>query len=241
MSIEYIQQVVAAFGAAAKRAQKAGFDGVQIHAAHEYLYTQFLSPVFNRRNDAYGGSVENRARIVLETLDAMRAAVGDDFPILIKMNCQDFLDGGLTLEDSLKIADMLQNKGIDAIELSGGTRMSGDLGPVRPGISSKEKEAYFRKEAKSFKEMLKIPLILVGGIRSMEMAEQLLDQGLADYISMCRPFIREPGLVKRWASGDRRKATCISDTQCRDAAFSGKGICCVIDKKIQEKSEREKS
>ena len=240
MSIEYIQEISEAFGEAARRAREAGFDGVQIHATHGYLHSQFLSPVFNRRKDAYGGSVENRARAILEALDAIRAAVGPDFPVLIKMNCQDFLDGGLILEDSLKVAEMLQDNGIDAIELSGGTLMSGDLGPVRPGITSKEKEVYFRKEAKSFKEVLKVPLILVGGIRSVEMAEQVLDEGLADYISMCRPFIREPDLVKRWSSGDQRKATCISDSQCRDAAFSGEGIYCVIEKKIQEKKERGK-
>jgi len=236
MSVGDIQKISEAFGQAAKRAQVAGFDGVQIHAAHAYLHSQFLSPVFNRRADAYGGPVENRARAILDALDAIRSAVDPDFPVLIKMNCQDFIEGGLTLEDALKVGDMLQNNGIDAIELSGGTLISGDLGPVRPKITSQKKEAYFRQEAKKFKEMLRVPLILVGGIRSLPVAQQLLDEGYADYISMCRPLVREPDLVKCWAKGDQHKSTCISDSHCREAAFSGDGIYCMVEKKIQEKN-----
>ena len=231
MSVNHIEDIVAAFGRAAGRAKKAGFDAVQIHAAHGYLHSQFLSPAFNRRTDAYGGSVENRARVVLETLEAIRAAVGSDFPVLIKMNCRDFLDGGLALEESLQVGELLERHGIDAIELSGGTVISGKLGPVRPGIKTVKQEAYFLEEAKVFKERLGVPLILVGGIRSLETAERLLDDRYADYISICRPFVREPDLIKRWASGDRRKSTCISDGLCRDAAFSGEGIHCVVEKR----------
>jgi 2,4-dienoyl-CoA reductase-like NADH-dependent reductase (Old Yellow Enzyme family) len=231
MSTGDIEDMVAAFGRAAHRAKEAGFDAVQIHAAHGYLHSQFLSPAFNRRTDAYGGSVENRARVVLETLKAIRDAVGPDFPILIKMNCRDFLDEGQTLEESLQVGALLEPHGIDAVELSGGTVISGKLGPVRAGIKTEEQEAYFRKEAKAFKERLGVPLILVGGIRSLETAAWLLDDGYADYISICRPFVREPDLIKRWAAGDRRKSTCISDGLCRDAAFSGDGIHCVVAKR----------
>jgi 2,4-dienoyl-CoA reductase-like NADH-dependent reductase (Old Yellow Enzyme family) len=231
MPIGHIEDMVAAFGRAARRAKEAGFDAVQIHAAHGYLHSQFLSPAFNRRTDAYGGSVENRARVVLETLKAIQDTVGPDFPVLIKMNCNDFLDGGQPLEDSLQVGELLEQHGIDAIELSGGTVISGKLGPVRAGIKTKEQEAYFRAEAKAFKERLRVPLILVGGIRSLETAEQLLADGYADYISICRPFVREPDLIKRWASGDRRRSTCISDGLCREAAFSGDGIHCVVAKR----------
>ena len=231
MSTGYVEDMVAAFGRAAHRAKEAGFDAVQIHAAHGYLHSQFLSPAFNRRTDAYGGSVENRARVVLETLKAIRAAVGPDFPVFIKMNCRDFLEGGQTLEDSMLVGELLEQAGIDAIELSGGTMISGNLGPVRPGVKTEEQEAYFRTEAKAFKERLSVPLILVGGIRSLETAERLLNDGYADYFSICRPFVREPDLIKRWAAGDRRKSTCISDSLCRDAAFSGDGIHCVVAKR----------
>jgi 2,4-dienoyl-CoA reductase-like NADH-dependent reductase (Old Yellow Enzyme family) len=161
----------------------------------------------------------------------VRSTAGEEFPILIKLNSQDFLEGGLTLEDSLKVGKWLQEDGIDAIELSGGTLRSGKLSPSRMGITSEEKEAYFLEAAKLFKEQIKVPLILVGGLRSLTVAERIVEQGFADYISMSRPFIREPGLVKRWQSGDMRKATCLSDNQCFGPAMAGEGIYCVVERK----------
>jgi 2,4-dienoyl-CoA reductase-like NADH-dependent reductase (Old Yellow Enzyme family) len=237
MNAEDIQGIVASFSRAARRAKEAGCDGVQIHAAHGYLLSQSLSPVFNKRSDVYGGPVENRARFLLEVINGVRDAVGPDFPVLIKMNSQDFLEGGLTLEDSLKISTMLGDGGIDAIELSGGTFFSGKLSPSRGGIKSEDKEAYFREAAKLFKECLNVPLILVGGNRSFQLAEQLVNEGYADYISMSRPFIREPDLIKRWESGDLRKAKCLSDNQCFGPAMAGEGIYCVTEKKQKERAK----
>ncbi|MBT9159235.1 MAG: NADH oxidase [Dehalococcoidia bacterium] len=234
MTVEDIEQIARAFGQAADRAKRAGFDGVQIHAAHGYLLSQFLSPAFNKRRDLYGGSIENRARIILEVVRQIRAAVTRDFPVLVKINSQDFVDGGLTLEDSLQVGAMLQEGGADAIELSGGTLVSGNLSPSITGILSEEKEAYFRDAAKSFKEKLHLPLILVGGIRSFHLAEQLIAEGYADYISMSRPFIREPDLINRWKSGDRRKSMCLSDSRCRGPLMDGEGIYCVVEKKLKE-------
>jgi 2,4-dienoyl-CoA reductase-like NADH-dependent reductase (Old Yellow Enzyme family) len=231
MSTDDIQKLVEAFGQAAKRAKDAGFDGVQLHAAHGYLMNQFLSPLFNKRTDGYGGPVEHRYQVLREVLKEVRSTVGEGFPILIKLNSQDFLEGGLTLEDSLKIGKLLQEDGIDAIELSGGTQRSGKNTPSRMGITNEEKEAYFLEAAKVFKEQIKVPLILVGGIRSLEVAGRIIDQGFVDYISMSRPFIREPGLIKRWKSGDVRKATCLSDNQCFGPAMAGEGIYCVVDRK----------
>ncbi len=231
MTVGDIQGIVEAFGAAASRAKEAGFDGVQIHSAHGYLLSQLLSPALNKRADEYGGSVEDRARLLLEVLQRVRARVGDGFPVLVKMNSQDFLDGGLTLEDSLKVGTMLQEGGIDAIELSGGTIVSGKLSPSRMGIKSEEKEAYFRDAAKIFKATLRVPIIMVGGMRSFDLAERLVEEGYADYVSMSRPFIREPDLIKRWASGDLHKAACISDNQCFGPGMAGEGIYCVAEKK----------
>ena len=231
MTIEDIQDIVEAFVKAALRAKEADFDGVQLHAAHGYLLSQFLSPFFNKRRDLYGGSVENRARVLLEVLKGIRAAVGHEFPILIKMNSQDFLKGGLTLDESLKVGIMLQQGGIDGIELSGGTIVSGKLGPSRSDIKSEEKKAYFKDAAKAFKEKINVPVILVGGIRLFQLAEQFIREEYADYISMSRPFIREPDLIKRWKSGDLRKAKCISDNQCFVSARTGDGIYCVAEKK----------
>jgi len=230
-----IQAIVVSFGQAATRAKEVGFDGVQLHGAHGYLMSQFLSPVFNKRTDSYGGAVENRARALIETLREVRSAVGKDYPVLIKLNSEDYLEGGLALGDSLKVGRMLQDAGIDAIEVSGGTVVSGTLSPSRPGIKSEEKEAYFRDASKAFKEALDVPIILVGGVRSPDLAEKLLEQGCADYFSMSRPFIREPDLVKRWASGDRSKARCLSDNQCFEPGRAGEGVYCVTEKKEREK------
>ena len=234
MTAEDIEDIGDAFAQAALRAKLAGFDAVQIHAAHGFLMSQFLSPAFNKRTDAYGGPIENRARALLEVLGKIRASVGSDFPILIKLNSQDILDGGLTLDDSVQVGLMLQEAGIDAIELSGGTVVTGDH--CQKEIDTEDKEAYWRTAAKVFKEKLDVPLILVGGIRSYQLAERLVDEGYADYISMSRPFIREPDLVNRWESGDLRKATCLSDNLCREPLMEGEGIYCVVEKKkIKEK------
>jgi len=229
MTTEDIQQIVDAFGQAARRAKEAGFDAIQIHGAHGFLVNQFLSPAFNKRTDEYGGPIGNRVKAVLQILKNMRSQVGSDFPILIKLNSEDIIDGGLTVNDSLQAALMLQDAGIDAIELSGGTVVTGDH--CQTEIKKKKKEAYWRKAAKTFKEKLTIPLFLVGGVRSLQLAEKLYDEGYADYFSMSRPFIREPGLVARWATGDLAKATCLSDNLCRGPLLEGKGIYCVVDKK----------
>ena len=229
LTVQNIQALVAAFADAARRAKSAGFDGVQIHAGHGYLLSQFLSHIFNRRKDGYGGSIENRARIHVEVVHAIRKAVGKEFPVLIKMNCQDFAENGLSLEDSLIAGELLAHAGLDAIELSGGLLTSRKLSPSRPGIHSADKEAYFREELRAFKKQIAIPLILVGGNRSFEVSEQLVAEGAADYIAMCRPLIREPDLISRWKSGDRRRAACKSDNLCFGPGLEGKGVYCVTE------------
>jgi 2,4-dienoyl-CoA reductase-like NADH-dependent reductase (Old Yellow Enzyme family) len=232
-----IQEIVEAFGQAGRRAKEAGFDGVQIHAAHGYLLSQSLSPAFNRRQDGYGGPIAHRARFLLEVLKRLRTELDEDYPILVKMNSQDFLENGLSLEDSLKVGAMLDEGGIDGIELSGGTMLSGNLSPSRKKISSEEKEAYFEEAARAFKEEISVPLILVGGVRSFHVAENLVNKGVADYLSMSRPFIREPDLIKRWESGDLRRAQCLSDNQCFGPGRNGEGIYCVVEKKARKEVE----
>lgn len=221
-----IEELAAGFAEAARRAREAGFDGVQLHSAHGYLLSQFLSPVFNRREDEYGGNIENRSRIVMEVYRAVRKAVGEDYPMLIKLNCQDFAENGLSLDDSLEVGRRLSGAGLDAIELSGGLLTGGKLSPSRFGINSADQEGYFREEARCFKKEINIPLILVGGMRSFEVAEQLVEEGAADYISMSRPLIREPGLIGRWRSGDFSKSQCLSDNKCFRTAAGGNGVCC---------------
>jgi 2,4-dienoyl-CoA reductase-like NADH-dependent reductase (Old Yellow Enzyme family) len=216
-----------AFGEAARRAKEAGFDGVQIHAAHGYLMSQFLSPYFNKRTDGYGGSLENRARLLLETAARVRSRVGEGFPVLVKINSDDFVEGGFSTDDMVRVSKMLEKAGVNAIEISGGTGISGDKIPSRIGLAKAgEDEVYYREAARAFKREMTIPLILVGGIRSLPVAEALVADGLADYIALSRPLIREPGLVRRWRSADPAKATCISCNRCYRPILRGDGLAC---------------
>lgn len=233
---EGIGQIVRAFAEGAARAKQAGFDGVQIHSAHGYLLSQFLSPAFNRRADEYGGTIENRARALMDVLRAVRGAVGPDYPVLVKMNGRDDIEGGLGPEDSVRVGRMLAQGGIDAIEVSGGFLTGGRLSPSRSRIDSEEREAYFRQDAKAIREQTGVPLILVGGNRSFRMAEEILSEGIADYLAMCRPLIREPGLINRWKSGDHAKSACLSDNQCFGPGMAGEGIYCVTERKEKEKA-----
>jgi 2,4-dienoyl-CoA reductase-like NADH-dependent reductase (Old Yellow Enzyme family) len=230
MTADDIRELVEDFGQAARRAKRAGFDGVQIHAAHGYLLSQFLSPVFNRRQDEFGGSLENRLSVILSVVERVRGAVGRDYPVLIKINSEDGLEGGLTQEDFLEAAMLIRNAGVDAIEVSGGTIASGRLSPSRTGIDRVEQEAYFRKAARAAREMTHLPVLLVGGIRSFEVAERIVEEGSADYISMSRPFIREPALINRWKAGDLRRAACISVNKCFGPAMKGEGLYCPVNR-----------
>jgi len=228
LTIDEIHEIIDDFAAAARRLQKAGFDGVQLHGAHGYLLAQFLSPLRNQRKDEYGGSLENRARFSLEVYRAVLSAVGPEFPIMIKLNANDFLDGSTTEEDSCYVAAALAAEGIDAIEVSGGTPGSGKLGAARPNIKKPTDEAYFLPQAEAIRRAApSVPLMLVGGMRSPEIMEEILAAGTADYFSMSRPLIREPGLPARWQSGDRTRAACISCLGCFGPARKGEGISCV--------------
>ncbi len=229
MTQEDIEQTVTDFAAAAVRARTAGFDAVQLHGAHSYLISQFLSPYFNKRADKYGGSLENRARFALEVLRAVRAAVGPGFPVLIKINSEDFLQGGFSLDEFVPFSRMLECGGIDAIEVSGGSHFSDPryfcsrpVGTVPAG-----QEIYFKEAAELYKRSIKVPLMLVGGVRSLEIAEHVVQSGLADYVSLCRPLIREPHLVRRWHEGDTRPSTCTSCNLCFGPVRSGEGLVCV--------------
>jgi 2,4-dienoyl-CoA reductase-like NADH-dependent reductase (Old Yellow Enzyme family) len=227
----HIRNAVEAFGDAARRAQMAGFDGVQVHAAHAYLVSSFLSPYFNRRRDEYGGTVENRARFLLEVLQSIFSRVGDKFPVMVKMNAADFLNGGFTAYDMVQTASLLEEAGVDAIELSGGTALSGKFIPSRKGKLNPKEEGYYREEARLYKERIKLPLMLVGGFRSLDVAEKFLAEGICDFISLCRPLIREPELILRWQSGDVRPSTCLSDNLCYVPVREGKGLYCLAKEK----------
>jgi 2,4-dienoyl-CoA reductase-like NADH-dependent reductase (Old Yellow Enzyme family) len=232
-----ISETIEDFMQAAVRAKKSGFDGVQLHGAHGYFISQFLSPFYNKRADEYGGSLENRARVVLAVLRGIRSAVGDKFPVLIKINSDDFLEGGFTKNEMVQVAAMLEKEGIDAIEVSGGTHLSPDEYSFsrKTGVVSEDKELYFREAARLYKDKINVPLVLVGGIRSYSVAEQVVNEELADYISLCRPLIREPRLIRRWQSGDTSRAACISCNECFKPVRAAEEVYCVAEAKLRRK------
>jgi 2,4-dienoyl-CoA reductase-like NADH-dependent reductase (Old Yellow Enzyme family) len=217
MTLAEVEEIARFFVAAAERAKRAGFDGVQLHAAHGYLLSEFLSPYTNRRTDAYGGSTENRVRIILEILDGIRERCGKGWPVLIKLQVDDFLnvEPSLKMPESVEIARTVAEAGIDAIEISGGIYESQIQITSKTKINTPEDEAYFLPYARRIKKVIgETPLILVGGIRSLEVAEGTLTKGEADFVSMSRPLIREPDLPKKWRKNLSHKADCISCNRC---------------------------
>ncbi len=235
MTVDDIKRTVIAFGDAAERAVKADFDGIQIHAAHGYMLSQFLSSHYNKRNDSYGGNLENRARLLLEVYTEIRQRVGKSFPIMAKTNSEDFLENGITVAETIQVAHMLADLGMDAIEMSGGTFESGKLIPSRVGTSkSEEREVYYRKAAEIFKKEINIPLILVGGFLSFNVVQDVVASGIADYVALSRPLIREPDLISRWAGGDRGKATCVSCNKCFSTLSTKEALHCGVEKKSKE-------
>ncbi len=232
MTPEDIQRTVRAFGDAAQRTVQSGFDGVQIHAAHSYLLSQFLSPFYNTREDEFGGSLKNRARFLIQVYEEIRKRVGKTFPVMVKINSEDFVEGGLTVEEMLDVCEMLEKRGLDAVEMSGGTFDSGKLFFSRPGTSkSEDREAYYKEAAAAFKKKVKIPLIIVGGFLSFHIAQEIVASGVADFVALSRPLIREPDLVKRWAAGETGKALCISCNKCFATLFTEEGLNCSAEKK----------
>ena len=227
---EQIREIIDAFGQAAGRVREAGFDGVHLHAGHGYLLTEFMSPYANRREDDWGGPLENRQRLLMEVVRAIRSVVGADFPFTVKLGMRDFVSGGVTLEEGLDTAAKLDRFGIEAIEVSAGlisakmesaasyagvTRRRALQDKLLHRVFAKPvPEAYFRKTARKLRELVRCPIILVGGIRTVEMMESIVAEGIADFVSMARPFIREPDLVRKIEQGKRGLVECTSCNIC---------------------------
>lgn len=226
LSAEEIEEVVESFAQAIRRSRDAGFDGVELHAAHGWLLSLFLSPRTNKRDDSYGGTTEKRTSILDQIFKRARQLVGEDYPILVKINTEEYLPDGIDIEESKRIARILAGIGFAAIEASGGmweslTRTKEELGwePVpipeaRIGIRKRSQEAYFWENARKIRKEVDVPIILVGGIRSLAMVEEILREGSVQFCAMSRPFIREPDLPNRWMYGRQRKAACISCNAC---------------------------
>lgn len=201
-----IQDIIQRFGRAAGIAKAAGFSGVQIHGAHGYLVSQFLSPHHNQRTDAWGGSAENRRRFMLEILSEIRKQVGKDFPIGIKLNSADFQRGGFTEEESLEALRALEKTGIDLIEISGGTYenpvvMSGPKAPQTQKETTRTREAYFLEFAMKARQAVQVPLMLTGGFRTPEGMANAISSGAIDLVGLARLLAIEPDLPKKLLSG----------------------------------------
>ncbi|MFJ2730570.1 NADH:flavin oxidoreductase/NADH oxidase family protein [Streptomyces collinus] len=220
MTAEQIEATVTRYAVAARRAEEAGFDGVEIHAAHGYLLSQFLSPLVNKRTDAWGGSLENRARMLLDIVRAVRATVSPSFAVAVKLNSADFQRGGFDADDARQVIEMLAPLGVDLVELSGGSYESPAMSGRPADSRTQAREAYFLDLARDLVKSSPLPLMLTGGITRRETAEKVLESGVA-IIGMGTALAVTPDLPDRWRDG--REA----DHQLRPVTWSDKALASV--------------
>lgn len=196
-----IERIIQRYVTTADLAERAGFTGVQIHAAHGYLFSQFLSPLSNCRSDGWGGSLENRARILLRTVEAVRAQVAPQFCVAVKLNSADFQRGGFEVGDAEAVVKMLAERAVDLVELSGGSYESPAMqGQTRDG-STLAREAYFLEFAERIGQVASMPIMVTGGVRRRAVAERVIERGVA-MVGMATALAIEPGLPARWRAGD---------------------------------------
>ena len=230
-----IEKIIEDYANSAILAKQMGADAVQIHSAHQSFLSQFLSPITNKRRDKWGGSIQNRTRVHQAIYESIRAKVGDELPILIKIGVADCLENGLAFPDGLAIASLLASYGYDALEISQGLQdfqriftfndWSGL--PMQVG----KKELYFRNWTKEVKKRVSVPIIMMGGIKSYQSVEEMLKNNEADLFSLCRPLIREPNLISRWKRKDFRPAQCVSCNQCLTEIYmKGQPLGCFLEK-----------
>lgn len=212
-SKEELEKVVHDFGVAARKCKLAGCDGVQIHAAHGFLLTTFLSPHFNKRVDEYGGPIENRARLLFEIYDSVRNAVGVDYPVALKISFNDLVADSSTPEEMLWVCQELEKKGLDFIEISSGINADNSSSSCSPVLRKGEREGKFLESALLVAEHLEIPVSSVGCYRSPDFIEHILESTSLTAISLGRPLVREPDLPNKWKVSNQ-KASCISCNRC---------------------------
>ncbi len=183
-----IYQIIEAFGSAAQRVKEAGFDGVEIHAAHGFLLNQFYSPLTNKRTDHYGGSLENRINLHLAVIEAVRETVGEAYPLLLRLGASDYMEGGVTIEESVKVAHELEKAGVDILDISGGLS-----GYSIPGLTG---QGFFAPLTEAIKKEVSVPVILTGGVTEAQAAEMLLAQDKTDLIGVGRAIFKDSGWAK---------------------------------------------
>lgn len=240
LTTEDVRAFINKFIDAGLRAYECGYDILQLHAAHGYFLNNFISPYTNIRSDEFGGSIQRRTKILVDIYNGIRDELGNQFPIIIKLQSQDYIPNGITEEEGIEIAKIISNAGFDGIEPSGGGRES--IGFMKNTLPSKvikkiEEENYFLPFAKKLKPFMKnCALILVGGVRNPITAEKILQEGDADFISLCRPLIYEPELPNRWRDGDLTPAKCISCNSCLAIMEEGPVYC--VTKRNLEKRDK---
>jgi len=209
LSGDEIHEIIVSYVQAAQRVIEAGFDAVQLHSAHGRLPCMFLSPAANRRDDEWGGSPEKRARFLRQICQGIRNVAGHDYPILVKLGLKDYHPEGKPLAEGIATAKVLESDGVDSIEVSEG--FEAELGyHIRKDAVS----PYYIEECRQARQALSLPLILVGGMRVLKDMQAVLDEGIADAISMCRPFIMEPHIVRKFREGLTSESECTSCNGC---------------------------
>jgi 2,4-dienoyl-CoA reductase-like NADH-dependent reductase (Old Yellow Enzyme family) len=226
LSGDEIYQLVDDYAQATRRIVEAGFDGVQLHGAHSWLLSAFLSPATNRREDEWGGSPENRARLVSSLVQSMRRVAGPDYPIMIKLGIKDYHPQGKTVAEGVEQARLLEAGGVDAIEVSEGLEED-FFHHIRPDAVS----PYYLDECRQARVRLSVPLILVGGMRTLNDMQRAVSQGVADAVSMCRPFIMDPHLVKKLKAATDSYSGCTSCNGCLGRMGRGTLECVLEDGK----------
>lgn len=224
LKTEEIGDIIKMFVDAGRRACESGYDAIQLHAAHGYLLSNFISPYSNKRTDEYGGNTQKRTKILVEIYDQLRDEIGKNFPITIKLQTQDDVRRGLTLEEGKEIAKIVADTGYDAIEPSGGGSESMMRASGLPSsiINSPKDENYFLPAVNKIRPLVNdCPVILMGGIRNPSSAEKILQEKAAEFISMSRPLIYEPDLSNRWKNGDTSPALCTSCNACYMSLLEG--------------------
>jgi 2,4-dienoyl-CoA reductase-like NADH-dependent reductase (Old Yellow Enzyme family) len=258
---EDIDRVTADFATGAKVAVEGGFDAIELHLGHNYLLSAFLSPKLNKRRDRWGGDIENRARFPRDVVRAVRESAGPDVAVTAKLNMSDGVRGGLEIDESIEIAKMLEADGaLDALELTGGSSLANPMYLFRGEAPIEEmaatmprvmragfkltawkfmrrypfREAFFLADARRFREALRMPLILLGGINRLDTITSAIEEGFA-FVAMGRALLREPDLINKMQAGTSQEATCIHCNKCMPSIYSGTR--CVLDEPQPPASE----
>ncbi|WP_163351820.1 NADH:flavin oxidoreductase [Desulfovibrio sp. JC010] len=229
ISKEEIKHVVKTMADGALRAKKAGFDAIELHFCHNFMLSQFLTPYYNKRTDEYGGPIENRARLHFEITEAVRKAVGPDYPVLAKIHGRDYLEkNGMTIDEGLFFAKGLEKRGVTALEISGGNLVNGfDTMPWRGDLEDEpQNQTYFAADARKYSKTVKLPLILTGGNRRMEIMEKELNTNPHIVaFGLCRTLLSEPDLVNKWKEAPETHAQCVACNECIANYGQGPTVC----------------